>query len=99
MKPYQVLLREHRCDAITDGIYIANRFNNLFFIIEVSLTSYPVSGKKPSDFIPQDDLAIFQLCPASKEVADKIISNFRYSAAAWDEFKPIIIVPKIHQNK
>ena len=38
-----------------------------------------------------DVLELFYLSPVAEAEVDKIISNFRDSAAGWDEFKPSII--------
>ena len=38
-----------------------------------------------------DVLELFNLSPVAEAEVDKIISNFRDSAAGWDELKPSII--------
>ena len=47
--------------------------------------------KKPSDYMSHDVLELFYLSPVAEAEVDKIISNFRDSAAGWEELKPSII--------
>ena len=50
-----------------------------------------MSDKRPSDFMSHDVMEMFYLTPVAEAEVDKIISNFRDSAAGWDELKPSII--------
>ena len=43
-----------------------------------------MSNKRPSDFMSHDVMEMFYLTPVAKAEVDKIISNFRDSAAGWD---------------
>ena len=47
--------------------------------------------KKTSDYMSHDVLELFYLSPVAEAEVDKIISNFRDSAAGWNELKPSII--------
>ena len=78
--------------TITDGKDIANRFTNCFVNIGASLAkNIPVSDKKTSDYMSHDVLELFYLSPVAEAEVDKIISNFRDSAAGLDELKPSFI--------
>ena len=78
--------------TITDGYDIANRFNKFFVNVGASLAkNNPVSDKKPSEYMTHNVLEVFYLSPVAEAEVDKIISNFKDSAAGWDELKPTII--------
>ena len=78
--------------TITDGNDVANRFNKFFVDIGASLAiNIPVSDKQPSEYMTHNILEMFYLSPVAEAEVDKIISNFKDSAAGWDELKPSII--------
>ena len=61
-------------------------------ILELHLLKiFPCLIKKRSDYMSHDVLELFYLSPVAEAEVDKIISNFRDSAACWDELKPSII--------
>ena len=43
------------------------------------------------NYLTHNVLEIFHLSPVAEAEVDKIITNFKDSAAGWDEFKPSII--------
>ena len=93
-RKHNPLCTKFKCNdtIITDGNDIANRFNNFFVNIGASLAKkIPVSDKRPSDFMSHDVMEMFYLTPVAEAEVDKIISDFRDSAAGWDELKPSII--------
>ena len=78
--------------TITDGNDIANRFNKFFVNIGASLAkNIPVSDKQPSEYMTHNISEMFYLSPVAEAEVDKIISNFKDSAAGWDKLKPSII--------
>ena len=92
------LCTKFKCNdtIITDSNDIAKRFNKFFVNIGASLaTNIPVSDKRPSDYMSHDVMEIFYLTPVAEAEVDKIISNFRDSAAGWDELKPLIYKPAL----
>ena len=93
-RKHNAVCTKFKCNdiTITDGKDIANRFNNFFVNIGASLAkNIPVSDKKTSDYMSHYVLELFYLSPVTEAEVDKIISNFRDSAAGWDELKPSII--------
>ena len=56
-----------------------------FFVnIGASLAkNIPVSDKEPSEYMTHDILEMFHLSPVAEAEIDKIISNFKDSAAGW----------------
>ena len=93
-RKHNAVCTQFKCNdtTITDGNDIANRFNNFFVNIGASLAkNIHVSDKKTSDYMSHDVLELFYLSPVAEAEVDKIISNFRDSAAGWDELKPSII--------
>ena len=93
-RKHNAVCTKFKCNdiTITDGKDIANRFNNFFVNTGASLAkNIPVSNKKTSDHRSHDVLELFYLSPVAEAEVDKIISNFRDSAAGWDELKPSII--------
>ena len=68
--------------------------DSIFFFVNIGASLFkniPVSDKKTSDYTSHDVLELFYLSPVAEAEVDKIISNFRDSAAGWDELKPSII--------
>ena len=55
------------------------------------LQNIPVSDKKTSEYMTHNVLEMFYLSPVAETEVDKIISNFKDSAAGWDRLKPSII--------
>ena len=102
-RKHKAVCTKFKCNdiTITDGKDIANRFNNFFVNIGASLAkNIPVSDKKnPSDYMSHDVFELFYLSPVTEAEVDKIISNFRDSAAGWDELKPSIIKTVKHSIK
>ena len=64
----------------------------MFVNIGASLAkNIPVSDKQPSEYMTHNILEMFYLSPVAEAEVDKIISNFKDSAAGWNELKPPII--------
>ena len=79
-------------NILDDGLQISNRFNKFFVHVGESLASViPQSYKVPSDYLKQDIVGELYLDPVTEDEVDKIISNFRESAAGWDELKPTVV--------
>ena len=70
--------------------YQTGLINFLYTLVKPLPVSYP-SSKVPSDYLKQDIVGELYLDPVTEDEVDKIISNFRESAAGWDELKPTVV--------
>ena len=79
-------------NILDDGLQISNRLKKFFVHVGESLASViPQSSKVPSDYLKQGIVSELYLDPVTEDEVDKIISNFRESAAGWDELKPTVV--------
>ena len=83
----------HNGKIVEDGKEIADRFNNLFVNGGSTLAKeIPPVSKSPTEYRKENMMNCFYIRPVTEiEIVDIIISDFKDSAAGWDELKPSVI--------
>ena len=83
---------KHNGKIVEDGKEIADRFNNFFVNVGSTLAkAIPQVSKSPIEYIKENLENCFYIRPVTEiEIVD-IISDFKDSAAGWDELKPSVI--------
>ena len=77
---------------IVDGKEIADRFNNFFVNVGSTLAkAIPPVSKSPTEYIKENMMNCFYIRPVTEIEIVNIISDFKDSAAGWDELKPSVI--------
>ena len=82
----------HNGKIIEDGKEIADRFNN-FFVNDGSTLAkaIPPVSKSPTEYIKENMMNCFYIRPVTEIDIVNIISDFKDSAAGWDELKSSVI--------
>ena len=83
---------KHNGKIVEDGKEIADIFNNFFVNVGSTLAkAIPQVSKSPIEYIKENLENCFYIRPVTEiEIVD-IISDFKDSAAGWDELKPSLI--------
>ena len=79
-------------DVISDGKTVANKFNKFFVNVGESLANeIPSIDRCPSEYIKVEISENFSVSAVTEDEIDKIICNFKDSAAGWDDLRPRIM--------
>ena len=79
-------------DVISDGKTVANKFNKFFVNVGESLANeIPSIDRCPSEYIKVEISENFFVSAVTEDEIDKIICNFKDSAAGWDDLRPRIM--------
>ena len=77
---------------VEDGKEIADRFNNFFVNVGSTLAkAIPPVSKSPTEYIKENMMNCFYIRPVTEIEIVNVISDFKDSAAGWDELKPSVI--------
>ena len=93
---------KHNGKIIEDGQQIANHFNDFYVNVGENLAKkIPKTGKNHSEYMQNSNPhnSVFNQTEVNEDEVLKIISNFKDSAAGWDELKPSIVKHVKHYIK
>ena len=78
--------------VIEDGEVIANKFNDFFINVGLTLAkNIPSTKKNPTEYITQNIETVFAVSPVSDHEILKILGDLKDSAAGWDELRSNMI--------